>query len=218
MISVFTIENYFEYNFHLSGMSKLQVQPSCITWRKNGQPLMEDKDHKFLSNGHFLKITNAQVSDTGRYTCVASNSAGDKSRSYSLNVLAPDGSTLEIFRALTSDTGKYTCVATNPAGEEDQIFTKGSSASLKCFTDGTPAPAMSWFKNGHPLITESMRRRILSTGALQIVFVQPGDTGHYTCIAANVAGSSSSTVELVVQSEWGCMETRCTVTVWTYGG
>jgi len=48
---------------------------------------MEDKDHRFLSSGRFLQITNAQVSDTGRYTCVASNTAGDKSKSYFLNVL-----------------------------------------------------------------------------------------------------------------------------------
>lgn len=40
-----------------------------------------------MSGGRFLKIINAQVSHTGRYTCLASNVAGDKSKSFSLNVL-----------------------------------------------------------------------------------------------------------------------------------
>lgn len=52
-----------------------------------------------------------------------------------------------------------------------------------------------------------MRRRILSTGALQIVFVQPDDAGRYTCIAANLAGSSTSSMELAVHSKWDCTET-----------
>lgn len=45
---------------------------------------------------------------------------------------------------------------------------------------------------------ESVRQRILSSGALQIAFAQPGDAGQYTCMAANVAGSSSTSAKLTV--------------------
>lgn len=58
-----------------------------ITWHKDGQTLQEDDTHHIMSGGRLLQITNAQVSHTGRYTCLASNSAGDKSKSFSLNVL-----------------------------------------------------------------------------------------------------------------------------------
>lgn len=58
-----------------------------ITWQKDGQLLKEDNTHHLMSGGRFLQITNAQVSHTGRYACLASNTAGDKSKSFSLNVL-----------------------------------------------------------------------------------------------------------------------------------
>jgi hemicentin len=57
-----------------------------ITWHKDGQLLQEDEAHHMMSGGRFLQITNAQVSHTGRYTCLASNIAGDKSKSFRLNV------------------------------------------------------------------------------------------------------------------------------------
>uniref|UniRef100_A0A674HC52 Ig-like domain-containing protein n=1 Tax=Taeniopygia guttata TaxID=59729 RepID=A0A674HC52_TAEGU len=80
-----------------------------------------------------------------------------------------------------------------------------------CEAEGYPGPQISWHKDGQQ-ITESMRRRILSTGALQILFVQPGDSGRYTCTAANPAGSSTSSTELAVHGkelvlgEWGALE------------
>lgn len=58
-----------------------------IKWLKDGQLLVSDKRHKVLSHGRFLQIFGAQVADTGRYICLASNSAGDRSRHYNLNVL-----------------------------------------------------------------------------------------------------------------------------------
>ncbi|CAO2637187.1 Hmcn1, partial [Lemmus lemmus] len=57
-----------------------------MTWHKDGQLVLEDEDHHLMSDGRFLQITNAQVSHTGRYTCLASNPAGDKSKSFSLHV------------------------------------------------------------------------------------------------------------------------------------
>lgn len=100
---------------------------------------------------------------------------------------------------------------------KEYVVPVDQSVTLQCEAEGNPGPEISWHKDGQQ-VTESMRRRILSTGALQIVLVQPGDAGRYTCIAANVAGSSSSSMELVVQSECGCVETRCTITAWAYGG
>lgn len=58
-----------------------------IKWMKDGQLLLLDRRHKVISHGRFLQISGAQISDTGRYSCRASNSAGERSRHYNLNVL-----------------------------------------------------------------------------------------------------------------------------------
>lgn len=69
--------------------------------------------------------------------------------------------------------------------------------SLLCEAEGFPSPDITWHKDGHAL-TESIRQRILNSGALQIAFAQPDDAGRYTCMAANAAGSSSVSTTLTV--------------------
>lgn len=39
-----------------------------------------------LSGGRILSLSSAQVSDTGRYTCVAVNAGGEQHREYDLKV------------------------------------------------------------------------------------------------------------------------------------
>lgn len=39
-----------------------------------------------LSGGRLLALNSAQVSDTGRYTCVAVNAGGEQHRDYDLKV------------------------------------------------------------------------------------------------------------------------------------
>lgn len=57
-----------------------------ITWMKDGQTLVGGGDIAILHDGHLLQLQNAQVSDTGRYVCVAANVAGLSDRKYDLNV------------------------------------------------------------------------------------------------------------------------------------
>lgn len=89
---------------------------------------------------------------------------------------------------ITSDTQTY-------------VAAVDSSVTLQCHADGSPSPAVTWHKDGQPL-RESVRQRALSSGSLQIAFVQPADTGRYTCIAANAAGTVSLEISLTVQSEF----------------
>lgn len=73
-----------------------------------------------------------------------------------------------------------------------------SSVTLQCHVEGSPAPSVTWSKDGRPL-AESVRRRVLSSGSLQLAFVQSDDTGRYTCAAANPAGAASLEMSLTVQ-------------------
>ncbi|TKC39276.1 hypothetical protein EI555_002961, partial [Monodon monoceros] len=120
---------------------------------------------------------------------------------------------LQISRAVREDAGTYMCVAQNPAGTalgkiklnvqvisphpKEYIIAVDKPIMLPCEADGLPPPDITWHKDGH-VIMESIRQHILSSGALQIAFAQPGDAGQYTCTAANVAGSSSTSTKLTV--------------------
>lgn len=50
------------------------------------QPLKPDDRVIIQANGHTLQITEAQVSDTGRYTCLASNIAGEDEVEFDINI------------------------------------------------------------------------------------------------------------------------------------
>uniref|UniRef100_A0A674IMN9 Hemicentin-1 n=1 Tax=Terrapene triunguis TaxID=2587831 RepID=A0A674IMN9_9SAUR len=153
-----------------------------ITWVKDGQPLTQDGDHQILSSGRFLQITNAQVADTGRYTCVASNVAGDKSKSYSLNVLVSP-----------------TIAGTDSHGSaEDVTVILNSPTSLACEAYSYPPATITWLKDGAPL--ESNRNiRILPGGrTLQILNAQEDSAGRYTCIATNEAGETLKHYEVKI--------------------
>lgn len=50
------------------------------------QPLKSDDHVTIAANGHTLQIKEAQISDTGRYTCVASNIAGEDELDFDVNI------------------------------------------------------------------------------------------------------------------------------------
>lgn len=62
--------------------------PPIITWHKDGLEIAVDYNPgiRILSNGRRLEISNADVSDKGRYMCVAKNPAGSTDREYLVNV------------------------------------------------------------------------------------------------------------------------------------
>uniref|UniRef100_A0A8B9H722 Hemicentin-1 n=1 Tax=Astyanax mexicanus TaxID=7994 RepID=A0A8B9H722_ASTMX len=137
-----------------------------ITWQKEGG------DVTLLPSGS-LQISRAKIEDSGTYMCVAQNPAGTALGKTKLRVQVPP--------VINSSTKSY------------DVAVDGS-VTLQCQSEGYPTPSVIWHKDGQPL-TESVRQRVLSSGSLHIVFTQPGDTGRYTCTAANVAGSSS--VEMI---------------------
>ncbi|XP_030626728.1 hemicentin-1 [Chanos chanos] len=250
------------------GCTASGVPDPVLHWSKDGQRLLKSgKGFKILPSGP-LEIASAELTHSGRYTCVARNAAGSAHRHVQLTVqeppviqahpsvvdvilnnhvtlpckatgsprptitwqkegisilttgtgftVLPNGA-LQISRAKVEDSGTYMCVAQNPAGTalgktklrvqvppvissdtKAYIVALDASVTLHCQSDGYPTPAVTWHKDGQ-LVTESVRQRVLSTGSLQIAFAQPGDTGRYTCTAANVAGTSSLEMSLTVQ-------------------
>ena len=58
-----------------------------IVWYKDGAVLdVSERNYRLLAAGRRLEITMAEVSDTGRYKCEATNVAGKTDREFQLNV------------------------------------------------------------------------------------------------------------------------------------
>ncbi|KAG5850585.1 hypothetical protein ANANG_G00084020 [Anguilla anguilla] len=153
-----------------------------ISWLKDGRPLLEDGRHQVQSHGRFLHISGAQVADTGRYSCLASNSAGDRSKHFNLNVLVSP-----------------TIAGSGPEGSAEEVtVTLNSPTSLVCEAQSYPPAIITWLKDGTPF--ESSRNvRVLPGGrTLQILNAQEGDAGRYTCVATNEAGETLKNYEVKV--------------------
>lgn len=61
------------------------------------QPLKPDDHVMIQASGRSLQIKEAQVSDTGRYTCLASNIAGEDEVEYDVNIQGKQSSDNEIL-------------------------------------------------------------------------------------------------------------------------
>ncbi|KAG8436526.1 hypothetical protein GDO86_007581 [Hymenochirus boettgeri] len=142
-----------------------------ITWLKDGKPLLSN------SSGGFLQIENAEVEDTGRYTCVASNIAGKKTKDFILSVQVP------------------------PSIQEGPSVVKtfvNDSINLECIATGVPLPRIAWRKDGSILSNHNTRLVISGTGSLYISSTKVADSGEYFCLATNAAGSSQRQIDLLV--------------------
>ncbi|KAI5614770.1 hemicentin-1 isoform X1 [Silurus asotus] len=157
------------------------VPPPTLTWYKDGHPLTSSSRVLILPGGRVLQIPRAQTEDSGRYTCVAVNEAGEDSVQYDVRVLLPPS-----IRGADRDV------------PEDVTVLVNKSTLLECHADGSPAPKISWFKDGLVLILDRTHTLLSGGRTLQISNVHVTDTGRYVCVAENVAGSSEKYFSLNV--------------------
>lgn len=85
---------------------------------------------------------------------------------------------------------------------EDVTVIRGNLVSLLCVADGSPAPTVSWIKEGVTLVPVSHLHFLNLNTTLQITQAQVNDTGRYTCVANNTAGQASRHFNLKVLSEY----------------
>jgi hypothetical protein len=136
-------------------------------WQKNGVNIA-------TATGSSFTINSAQVTDSGNYTVVVTNSTGSTtSNAAVLLVTAPPAFTLQPVSQ------------TSVANGFSVVFTVAAS--------GSPAPTFQWRLNGTPI-----------SGATDPVYflaaAGSGNTGTYTCKATNSTGAATSnpaTLQLV---------------------
>lgn len=80
----------------------------------------------------------------------------------------------------------------------------GEAVSLICqVEEGTPFPRISWLKDGRRLSGNSLDVTIDNRGQrLSISQAQLANTGRYTCVAENAAGSAQRFFGLLVMSKF----------------
>ncbi|KAJ8377744.1 hypothetical protein AAFF_G00254170 [Aldrovandia affinis] len=78
------------------------------------------------------------------------------------------------------------------------LVLEGQTASMKCKAIGDPAPTIHWIAPDDRLMINSSRTVVHGNGTLDILITMSKDFGTFTCIAANVAGESTATVELSI--------------------
>ncbi|XP_078604169.1 hemicentin-1-like isoform X2 [Branchiostoma floridae x Branchiostoma japonicum] len=150
--------------------------PPTFSWVKDGQVLSGNSLQYLVLPSGKLRIAAVQVGDNGRYTCIASNVAGDFRKDYILDV--------QVSPSISEDETEYTVV-------------QGRQVVLTCDADGVPSPTVSWNNQGEP-VSGRQGMSISDTGALIISSARPEDSGPYTCTAINPAGVASRQVNLQV--------------------
>ncbi|MEQ2187392.1 hypothetical protein GOODEAATRI_004281 [Goodea atripinnis] len=112
------------------------VHSEVERWFCEGRELQNSPDIQIWREGdlHTLVITEAFEDDTGRYTCVASNSLGADNTSAEVYI-EEEICTLVIAEAFPEDGGLFCCTASNTYGSVNSmaqlIVTPGAYRALK---------------------------------------------------------------------------------------
>ncbi|KAF1630783.1 Hemicentin-2, partial [Eudyptes chrysocome] len=118
--------------------------------------------------------------DTGLYTCTATNAAGNATLSYSLQVQAPP-------QLLIGD------------GESHLTAVANDSLRIHCRAMGIPTPQIQWLKDGQPLGERDSAVVSEDGGTLLITRVGLSHEGLYICQGSSWAGVAQAEVQVSVQ-------------------
>ncbi|XP_054636541.1 neural cell adhesion molecule L1.2 isoform X2 [Dunckerocampus dactyliophorus] len=142
--------------------------PKVLWVRKDGE-LSESRTDKEMFDRR-LRFTNISESDAGEYQCIAENSQGKTTHTYTVNVEAAPYWTKEPV---------------------SQLYAPGENVRLDCQAEGIPSPTITWTINGIPLSStdKDPRRTVTTSGSLVLKDVNFGDTAIYQCQASNKHGT-----------------------------
>ena len=76
---------------------------------------------------------------------------------------------------------------------------EGSTLALHCSTQGSPAPTLTWLKDGE-LVGTIVADEL---SVLEVFEVTPQGAGQYRCLAENEHGRASSSLNVTVECESG---------------
>ncbi|CAL8326248.1 unnamed protein product [Merluccius merluccius] len=139
-----------------------------VEWHKKDSKL-EQTSGRVDKFNRWLRFDSIMQKDDGEYECMASNTQGTASHSFTVTVEA------EPYWVETP---------------QSLLYTPGETVRLHCQVDGIPTPTITWSINGEPItVVDSEPRRVVRQGAFILMDAQLGDTAVYQCEATNIHGS-----------------------------
>lgn len=125
------------------------IRQPTVEWRVNGRPLEMEAGRFEMINDHDLKVTAAESEDAGRYTCHASNEAGELDTEYALEVI---GASIGLLVSNTHITDLFS--APPKFGREGSAVyevIEGQSITMDCAVEATPKPEIVWHRGDAPV-------------------------------------------------------------------
>lgn len=169
-----------------------KVNISCTAWSSSNSTLNfkwkqnnDDVDSRLtetFNNTAVLYFNHILPGHAGKYQCIVFNDFGTVySKKATLKVL--------VLPVMVKKPGNLTVKA-------------GSTAKLECSAIGEPTPQVAWQKDGgieFPAAQERRMHVMPSDDVFFIVNAKPIDSGLYSCIAENSAGTVTANATLTVQ-------------------
>uniref|UniRef100_A0A8C2F7X8 Protein tyrosine kinase 7 (inactive) n=1 Tax=Cyprinus carpio TaxID=7962 RepID=A0A8C2F7X8_CYPCA len=151
-------------------------QPEPDVWweRAGARVASEGRVHQL--NGDLI-FSPTDGSDSGVYTCVARNKAGQKQQELVVTV------------------------ATSPewiVQPQDTHVEEGQPGFLHCHARGTPEPRVTWYRKGVPISEEGSRYKLFSNGTLRINSAEVKDAQTYSCVCVTEAGSLTGHAQVLI--------------------
>nr|XP_054753173.1 muscle M-line assembly protein unc-89-like [Lytechinus pictus] len=156
--------------------------PPDLVWYRNEMPVYPDANHRVIVNEggeHALMISHARPQDSGMYTCIASNRAGEAKFHVKLNV----------------DPKRQLVAPSFIDRIENATVRENEAVTLTCKVTGCPTPHVSWQRDQKHIMPNvgGYRMQMSEDGVCQLFIerVTRHDSAWYTCTAHNSAGRVS---------------------------
>ncbi|XP_058804461.1 cell adhesion molecule Dscam2 isoform X16 [Phymastichus coffea] len=155
-----------------------------IVWERDTRVLPINRRQKVFPNGTLIIENVERMADQATYTCVARNAQGYSARG-----------TLEVQVMVAPQIASFSF------GEEP--LNAGDTASLTCIAAKGDLPLeITWMFNSEPIDPTLHDTVVSATGKrtkqLTIDNVNARHVGEYTCVASNMAGSTTRSAVLIV--------------------
>uniref|UniRef100_A0A672LGZ6 Protein tyrosine kinase 7 (inactive) n=1 Tax=Sinocyclocheilus grahami TaxID=75366 RepID=A0A672LGZ6_SINGR len=145
-------------------------QPEPQVWWERAGARVASEGRVHQRDGDLI-FSPTDRSDSGVYTCVARNTAGQKQQELVVTV------------------------ATSPewiVQPQDTHVEEGQPGFLHCHARSTPEPRVTWYRKSVPITEEGSRYKLFSNGTLRINSAEVNDAQTYSCVCVTQAGSLSA--------------------------
>ncbi|XP_038155805.1 neural cell adhesion molecule L1-like protein isoform X12 [Cyprinodon tularosa] len=156
------------------------VPEPTITWRVNGELLLESPAPNRKLLGDTIILHNAKASDSAVYQCEASNRHGTLLSNANIMIM-------NLQPMILTNNG------------EDYSTVEGKGVIMHCKVFSSPPSTITWSKDDLSESVDGPRFTVHNNGSLEINSVEESDAGQYTCLAKNTEGSSAIDAMLYIK-------------------